>query len=328
MELVNSQKTSDPGPAGFAGWLPRVIDRRIRVLAWASLVSQAALVVTGAAVRLTGSGLGCPTWPRCTADSLVTTPAMGVHGVIEFGNRTLNFILAAIAIALLISLWNLKKRRPDLWWLSFLLLAVIPMQAAIGGLTVLTDLNPWVVSLHFLVSAALVCTATLLVRRTRDGGGRSAIAVAPGLSRLGWLVCGLAAVVIYFGTVVTGAGPHAGAADAPRNGIDPLVATWMHAVPAGLLVAATIAALLVSRRADKRFAESVGGEAGEYSEPTVALTIVLMVEIGQAIIGVVQSYMSVPIGLVAIHVFGATVLLAAVTASWDAMRSRRPVTVG
>lgn len=327
---MTTQETAQRGMTGFAGWLPHFIDRRIRVLAWASLISQAALVVTGAAVRLTGSGLGCPTWPRCTDDSLVNTPEMGIHGIIEFGNRTLNFILVAIALALLVSLWNLRKERRDLWWLSLSLLAIIPLQAIVGGLTVLTHLNPWVVNIHFLISAGLVSAATILVRRTRDGGGSSKLGVSAPLNKLGWAVAVLAAVAIYFGTVVTGAGPHAGARNAVRNGIDPLVATWMHAVPVGLLVIATIAALLVSRNADKKFAASTDNDDNAFSdisEVTVALTVVLMAEIGQGIIGVVQSYMAVPISLVAIHVFGSTVILAAVTAAWDSMRSRRPLPV-
>lgn len=323
---MTTQQTADRRMTGFAGWLPHSIDKRIRVLAWASLISQAALVVTGAAVRLTGSGLGCPTWPRCTADSLTNTPDMGIHGVIEFGNRTLNFILVAIALALLVSLWNLRRERRDLWWLSLSLLAVIPLQAIIGGLTVLTHLNPWVVNVHFLVSAALVSAATLLVRRTKDAGGRSTLGVSPALGKLGWAVVALAAVTIYLGTVVTGAGPHAGARDAVRNGIDPLVATWMHAIPVGLLLIVTIAALLTSRHEDKKFAASAGDSAlGGLSETTVALTVVLMAELGQGIIGVVQAYMAVPVSLVAIHVFGSTVILAAVAAAWDAMRSRPPL---
>src|SRR5919106_3818666 len=136
--------------------------RTVRRLALVSIVANAGIVVTGGAVRLTASGLGCPTWPRCTDNSLVNTPEMGIHGFIEFGNRLLTFALAAVAALMLVYLWNLRKERRDLFLLALGLLASIPAQAIIGGITVLTQLNPWVVGLHFLVSMALVVFATLL----------------------------------------------------------------------------------------------------------------------------------------------------------------------
>ena len=138
-------------------------------------------MVTGGAVRLTASGLGCPTWPRCTDGSLATTPEMGIHGIIEFGNRLLTFALAAVAVMMLVYLWNLRKERRDLFLLALGLLASIPAQAVIGGITVLTQLNPWVVGLHFLVSMALVVLATLLVNRAygRTGQGPDRAASRP-----------------------------------------------------------------------------------------------------------------------------------------------------
>ena len=110
--------------------LPRTVDARVRGLAVASLIGQTLLVVTGGAVRLTASGLGCPTWPRCTDTSLVNTPEMGIHGFIEFGNRLLTFALAAVAALMLVYLWNLRKERRDLFLLALGLLASIPAQAA------------------------------------------------------------------------------------------------------------------------------------------------------------------------------------------------------
>lgn len=134
----------------FAGKLPTGITPAIKRLAVGSLIGQGVLIVSGGVVRVTGSGLGCPTWPKCTAESLTNTAEMGIHGFIEFANRTLTFALAAVGLALLVLLWNLRKERKDLFWLAFGLLAVIPAQAVIGGITVLTGLNPFVVSLHFL----------------------------------------------------------------------------------------------------------------------------------------------------------------------------------
>ncbi len=123
-------------------WLPDAVDRRVRIAAWASLVSQILIIGTGGAVRLTGSGLGCPTWPRCTEDSFVTTAEMGFHGVIEFGNRLLTFLLIIIAIVMFLFVVRMRKERPELFRLSVALGLGIPGQAVIGGVTVLTDLNP------------------------------------------------------------------------------------------------------------------------------------------------------------------------------------------
>ena len=110
--------------------------RLVRTLAVATLAANIGIVVTGGAVRLTASGLGCPEWPLCTADSLITTPEMGVHGIIEFGNRMLTFVLTAIAFGMLASVWKGRAARPDLLWLSVAALAGIPAQAIIGGITV------------------------------------------------------------------------------------------------------------------------------------------------------------------------------------------------
>src|SRR3954451_23219449 len=129
---------------------PAVVSR----LALANAVANGLIVVTGGAVRLTGSGLGCPTFPTCTEDSLVTTPEMGVRGVIEFGNRTLTFVLTAVAVALLVAVWRSSRR--DLRPLAVLSFLGIPAQALLGGITVLTGLNPWTVAAHFLISMALV----------------------------------------------------------------------------------------------------------------------------------------------------------------------------
>ena len=213
-----------------------------------SLIGQIVLVVTGGAVRLTASGLGCPTWPRCTEASLATTPEMGFHGIIEFGNRLLTFALAAIAVMMLVYLWNLRKERRDLFLLALGLLASIPAQAVIGGITVLTQLNPWVVGLHFLVSMALVVLATLLVNRAygRTGKARTVqLPALPGAARpVMTAVALLSAVAVCLGVVVTGAGPHAGDANAPRNNLDWDLFAHIHAVPAYLVTAGALFAVV------------------------------------------------------------------------------------
>jgi cytochrome c oxidase assembly protein subunit 15 len=293
--------------------LPRSVDVRVRRLAVASLIGQTLLVVTGGAVRLTASGLGCPTWPRCTDNSLVNTPEMGIHGFIEFGNRLLTFALAAVAALMLVYLWNLRKERRDLFLLALGLLASIPAQAVIGGITVLTNLNPWVVGLHFLVSMALVVFATLLVNRAFGRTGRFQAArhpALPGIMRpVTAAVALFSAIAVMLGVVVTGAGPHAGDADAPRNGLDWDLFSHIHAVPAYLITAGTVVALaiVVMRRISGPFRTAVLGLLG--------------VTVLQAIIGFTQYYNGIPALLVAAHMLGAALLMVAATNAWDIARS-------
>ena len=293
--------------------LPRTVDVRIRRLALASLVGQILLVVTGGAVRLTASGLGCPTWPRCTDTSLVNTPEMGIHGFIEFGNRLLTFALAAVAALMLVYLWNLRKERKDLFLLALGLLASIPAQAVIGGITVLTNLNPWVVGLHFLVSMALVVFATLLVNRAYGRTGRFAtvrLPALPGVLRpVTAAVALFSAVAVMLGVVVTGAGPHAGDAQAPRNGLDWDLFSHIHAVPAYLITAGTLFALVMVF-------------AGRISGPfKTAALLLLAVTVLQAVIGFTQYYNGIPALLVAAHMLGAALLMSAATNAADVARS-------
>ena len=137
----------------------------VRRLALASLVANVGIVLTGGAVRLTGSGLGCPTWPRCTDESWTATPEMGIHGVVEFGNRTLTFVLGAIAVAGLVAVWRLRPRPGGLVWPAAGVLVGIGAQGLIGGITVWTDLNPWIVAAHFLVSVGIITVAYVFWQR-------------------------------------------------------------------------------------------------------------------------------------------------------------------
>jgi cytochrome c oxidase assembly protein subunit 15 len=173
-------------------------------LAIASIVANCAIVVTGGAVRLTSSGLGCPTWPSCTDSSLTPTRQAAAHGLIEFTNRQLTFVLGAIALATLIA--AVVQRRQVA--LAALALAIIPVQAVIGGISVLTDLNPWVVALHFLTSMAAIAVTVLLWWRVREA--RVPPPVGPAAAVLARLVVVVVAAVLVLGTIVTGSGPHAG----------------------------------------------------------------------------------------------------------------------
>ncbi|WP_400159278.1 heme A synthase [Arthrobacter sp. BPSS-3] len=293
--------------------LPTTVNPAIRRLALLSLIGQTVLVVTGGAVRLTASGLGCPTWPRCTSDSLVNTPEMGIHGFIEFGNRLLTFALAAVAVAMLVYLWNLRKERRDLFLLALGLLASIPAQAIIGGITVLTRLNPWVVGLHFLVSMALVVLATLLVNRAYGRTGRArnrTLPALPGAARPVLTAAALfSAVAVCLGVVVTGAGPHAGDADAPRNNLDWDFVSHIHAVPAYLVTAGALFGVYLVLH---------GRITGPFR---TAAFLLLGVTVLQAVIGFTQYYNGIPALLVAAHMLGAALLMAASTNAADLAHS-------
>lgn len=290
-------------PARFAAGLPRTVTPLVRGLALASLVSQILIVVTGGAVRLTASGLGCPEWPRCTAESMVATPEMGMHGVIEFGNRLLTFVLTAIAIAMLVSLWNMRRTRRDLFIPAVVLLAGIPAQAVVGGITVLTQLNPWVVGWHFIISMILIVVATVLVNRARltdaETGADTEPRAAPLLRQLLVAAAGLVAAAVLLGVVVTGSGPHAGDSGAARNNLNPDLMTRIHAAPVYLLVLTVV--LLVVAAYRLRAAPRLRG----------ALVLLAVVVLAQGAVGYLQHFLHLPVALVALHMLGASLLTAA-----------------
>lgn len=304
-------------PARLVERLPRTVTPSVRALALASLVSQILIVVTGGAVRLTASGLGCPEWPLCTADSMVTTPEMGVHGIIEFGNRLLTFVLTAIAIAMLVVLWNMRKTRRDLFVPAVVLFAGIPAQAVVGGITVLTELNPWVVGWHFIISMVLITVATVLVNRTRlspaeaeaDNTPRATPLLRQLLAAAGVLVT--AAVLL--GVVVTGSGPHAGDAGAARNNLNPDLMTRIHAAPVYLLVLTVLVLVFTAYRL--RVAQRL----------RFALVLLTVVVFAQGAVGYLQHFLHLPVALVALHMLGASVLTAAMAHAIYIGYSRRRV---
>ena len=273
-------------------------------LALANVVANGAIIVTGGVVRLTGSGLGCPTWPRCTEESFVTTPELAGHGVIEFGNRLLTFVLTAVAVALLVAVFRSPRR--DLRPLAVLAFLGIPAQAAIGGVTVLTGLNPWTVAVHFLVSVVLTAVATVLWLRSREPGVGQPLVRRP----IALLVGGIAAVtaaVLVLGTIVTGSGPHSGDVDendvptGDRMGFDIELISQLHADAVFLLVGLTVA-LLVSL-----YATDAPGRVKR------AARDLLVVQLAQGVVGYVQYFTDLPIALVLLHMLGA-VLVTAFTA--------------
>jgi cytochrome c oxidase assembly protein subunit 15 len=267
-------------------------------VALANAIANGAIVVTGGAVRLTGSGLGCPTWPRCTDASFVATRALAGHGAIEFGNRMLTFVLTAVAIATVVTVFRSSRR--DLRPIALVSILGIPAQALLGGITVLTGLNPWTVAVHFLVSSALVAVATTLWLRSREPGVGQPLVRRPLLV----LTTGIAAVtaaVLAVGTVVTGSGPHSGDPKAGRTGLDPQLVSQLHADLVFLLVGLTCALLagLYATDAPDRVKRAVRD--------------LLVVELAQGVLGFVQYFTHLPVVLVLLHMLGA-VLITAFTA--------------
>jgi cytochrome c oxidase assembly protein subunit 15 len=289
-------------------WTPS--HRTVKRLAVALLVANIVIVVTGGAVRLTGSGLGCPSWPRCSGSSFVVHGALGYHGVIEFGNRMLTFVLAAIAVTTWIAVWRLRPRRPALLALATVLALGIPAQAVLGGMTVLTGLNPWLVAGHLLLSMAMIGVAVVLVRRVDEADTPPHLTVPAAVATLVRVTFAAAWAVLYVGTVVTGSGPHAGAATSPRTGLDPAVVSQFHADLVFLLVGLTGASLLALRAVD-----------APHSAQRAARWL-LGIELAQGFVGYTQYFTDLPIALVAVHMLGAALVSAAATNLLLSIRER------
>lgn len=278
----------------------------LRRFAWASIVANIVIVVSGGAVRLTGSGLGCPTWPRCTDESFTPHESLSMHSAIEFGNRMLTFVLVAVAIATFVGAVHSGRR--ELKRLALVLALGIPAQAVIGGISVLTDLNPWVVSFHLLCSMAMIGLAVLflhLVDRQEPLGPPAASKPAGALA---WSTFAAGWAVLYVGTVVTGAGPHAGDEEAPRNGWDPLQLSQLHADLVFLFVGLTIGLLFVLHA------------TGASAAARRAAKLLLATEIAQGAVGFVQYFTDLPVVLVGLHMLGAALISAAMT--WTVLATR------
>ena len=283
--------------------------RRLLVL---NLLCQVGIIVTGGLVRLTGSGLGCPTWPQCVPGSYVPTVEQeeGFHKIIEFGNRTLTGLLGFVAIALIWALYRWARDRRDLQLGAWGVLAGVAAQAVVGGITVLTGLNPWIVAFHFLCSAALVAVATWLLVREREPAGPRQLLVHPLVHQASLAVCVLAGAVLVLGTIVTGSGPHSGDAETPaRTGLDPRAMSWLHAdtvmLFAGLVVAVWIGARI----------------SGRTEAPGRAWGVVVAATAAQGLIGYVQYFTDLPEVLVLAHMLGASLLVVAVTRAMVLSRS-------
>ncbi|WP_327152686.1 COX15/CtaA family protein, partial [Nostocoides japonicum] len=296
-----------PPVEGVSPWLRRALVT--------NLVLEILIVVTGGTVRVTASGLGCPTWPKCTPESLVPVrnQAQGFHSIIEYGNRMLTPVVSLAALGVLVAIWMLAPNRPGLRRIAWLPLAGVLLQAVVGGVTVRMDLNPAVVSLHFLASMVLVALSAYLLARSGEGDGPRQWLVRREVRWVATVVCGLAAVILVLGTIVTGTGPHGGSIDVHRYPFDPRSVSWLHADAVMLFTGLVVAMILAVRLST------------EDQRARRAWLALLGVTLAQGLIGYTQYFTKLPEALVVAHMLGASILVVALTIAVVALRRRPPV---
>lgn len=274
-----------------ARWTPD--PKTVQRAALAALVMSVVIVVTGGAVRLTGSGLGCPTWPKCTEDSISNTAEMGIHGYIEFGNRMLTYVLCAAVGWAIIAARSEKPYRRSLTRLGWAQFWVVMGNAILGGIVVLVGLNPYTVAAHFLLSTALIAIATAMWQRTREGDEAPRPLVGKAVQQLVWVLVVATVLLIAVGTVVTGAGPHAG----DSSEVERMPLAWesvskLHAVLAWIVVTLTFALWFVLK--------AVEAPRG----PLTRTRDLFLILLAQGAIGYVQYFTDLPEILVGAHMFG------------------------
>lgn len=322
-EQVASNVSSIPrtGIARLIAFVWRPSPAAFRRLALAGVVANSGIIVTGAAVRLSESGLGCPDWPKCTVQSLTATRTPGqtmVNTWIEFGNRLFTFVVMAVAVAVFVAAWRLRvagpdglpRRRTDLVWLAAAQPAGIILQAMLGGITVLTALNPAMVSVHFLVSMVIVALTVLLYVRCGEGTAPAQPLARADLRLLSGAVLAVAGLMFAAGTVVTGTGPLAGNASAPRYHLPLEGATQLHA-DIGWLFAGLAIALLAGLRLTG-------------APPlTVRFGWVLLATMSvQGTLGYIQYFTGLPPVLVGLHVLGSVLVWIAALRLFLSLRDR------
>ncbi len=297
--------------------LPMPSLRAQRLIALAVVLTQGGIAVTGAIVRVTASGLGCPTWPQCFPGSFVPVPVAEVpivHQAVEFGNRLITFLVVLTAAAAVLAVIRARRRREVLVY-AWLMPASTVVQAVLGGITVLTGLLWWTVAIHLLVSMAMVWLAVqLFVKIGEPDDGVPELVVPKPLRQLTFLSAVALSVVLVTGTMVTGAGPHAGdqsvTAPVPRLGLDIITLVYRHAglVSAYVSLVIGLGFALLAVRAPRPV--------------TLRLVALLVLVALQGMVGTVQFYTGVPAVLVAVHVLGAAACTAATAALWASMRRR------
>ncbi|MEV7171194.1 COX15/CtaA family protein [Streptomyces sp. NPDC093224] len=290
-------------------WTPS--PRTVQRAALAALVMSVVIVVTGGAVRLTGSGLGCDTWPKCTDDSLFVTQEQGFHGAIEFGNRMLTYVLSAAVGWVIVAARSAEPWRRSVTKLGWAQFFIVLANAVLGGITVLTGLNPYSVAGHFLLATLLITVTTLTWQRIREGDGAPKPRVPGPVRKLSWALLATTFVLIAAGTVVTGSGPHAGdSSEIKRMPFDWDTTAHVHAVAAWLVCALAVAMWLVLRVVDAP------------SDTRARARDLLVVLLAQGAIGYVQYATQVPEALVAAHMLGSCLVWIAVLRLALSLRER------
>ncbi|MFV2175062.1 heme A synthase [Actinomadura sp. LOL_016] len=311
-----AERESTPNPlirARDAVWRPTA--GSFRLLALLGVIGNVLIVVSGGAVRVTESGLGCPEWPKCTGDSLVPTPHPEhelINMAIEFGNRMITFVVLAVGMLVFVAALRLAPRRKDLVWWALAQPMSVVAQAVIGGIVVLTELHPAAVGLHFLVSPALLVFCVALWVRAGEGDEPPRPLVAPWIRALGAALLAACAVVLVAGTVVTGTGPHAGDASSRRYGFEITDVTRVHSITAWITCALVVVLAVALHRTNSPAA------ARRRVHELLALIV------AQGALGYVQYFLGVPAVLVVLHMLGAVLMWVAAFRLFFALRDRGP----
>jgi heme a synthase len=302
------------GRSWFAALTARPTRRTVELACLSAVIANTLIVVTGGAVRLTNSGLGCPSWPECTAGSLVPVSSLGYHAIIEFSNRMLTYAVCAAVGVAIVATMRQRPRRPILVKLSWTLFFGVVVQAVIGGISVRTGLSPIWVAIHFSVSTGMIAIAMVLWIRSREGDGPVEPLVRPELARLTRLLVGAVAAVIVVGTLVTGTGPHSGSADATKRlPFVPVDITQAHADLVFIVVGLTVALWFALRATDA---------PPRIVRMTQELFLVLAL---QAAIGYTQYFTGLPAWLVLLHMCGACLTW---IAAWRVLLATRTRSAG
>ncbi|GAA2628969.1 COX15/CtaA family protein [Streptomyces axinellae] len=292
-----------------ARWTPT--QRTLQRAALSALLMSVFIVLTGGAVRLTGSGLGCDTWPKCSSESLTATSEMGIHGAIEFSNRMLTWVLSAAVGWTIIAVRSAKPARPGLSKLAWSQFWLVMSNGVIGGITVLTELNPYTVAGHFLAAMALLTVSALTWMRVREGDAPPRPLVGKPVKKLAAVLVVFSGLLVAAGTIVTGAGPHAGdSSEVPRMPIEVKLAAQTHAAFAWIVIVLTLALWFILRAVD--------APAG----PRRLTRVFLLVLLAQGVIGYVQYFTDMPEVLVALHLLGSTAVWVGALRVLMAMRER------
>ncbi|MFD7297236.1 heme A synthase [Streptomyces sp. NPDC059897] len=276
-------------------WTPT--QRTVQRAAMSAVVMTVLIVCTGGAVRLTGSGLGCPTWPKCTDQSLTATSEMGFHGAIEFGNRMLTYVLCAAVGWAIIAARSQKPWRRTVTRLGWAQFWIVMGNAVLGGIVVLVGLNPYTVAAHFVLTTTLLTVAVVMWQRTREGDAEPRPLVGKAIKQLVWAMVATAALLIVVGTVVTGAGPHAGdSSDVHRMPLDWEMVSKVHAVLAWIVVTLTFALWFVLKAVDAP------------KGPLHRTRDLFLILLAQGVIGYVQYFTDLPEVLVGLHMLGSALV--------------------